>query len=146
MLSVRRRLTIIAVLAVLLAMVAVVNTRWPGVGDRFATTLPIVRYVADRGLPEQDPPYASRLDLDSYRAVAKVLPPGSTFYLNSAPAYWVDERDASFLMLAPSVATVSPRGVDWILSRRAGHIIPRGIHAGRIQRIDSATYLIRVRH
>ena len=71
---------------------------------------------------------------------------------NSAPTYFVfvpagvqrDVAAGAFLYFIPSLPVTDPRKASWVLSYRAGRLLPSGLHVARVYRVGDEIFLIKV--
>jgi hypothetical protein len=138
-LSLRARLGLVALLALLTAGVAVAPGRLSGPIRRLAN------YDADT----RDPIYNAPLDPQAIRRAGAILPNSRsvTYYIHTRPEPQLghDLIGAGLLFFLPAVPVPSPREAQWVLSYDAPTRLPKGVRAERSYTVGKRIYLIRVR-
>ena len=138
-LSLRARLTLVALLTLLTVGVAIAPGRLSAPIRRLAN------YRADT----RDPIYNAPVDAQAIRRAGALLPDsrGVTYYIHTGPEPQLghDLIGAGLLFFLPAVPVPSPREAQWVLSYDAPTLLPRGVHAARTYTVGRRIYLVRLR-
>jgi hypothetical protein len=126
----RLRIAIVVLGAVAVAIAA---------GTRFGPLARLANYRADGPGPIYDNP---GVDDRILRRAASLLPHDATYGVYGNPLY---DLQGGALLYFPPALQIAPENAQWVLSYRAGRLLPPGLRSLRSYRLADGVYLVRVR-
>jgi len=105
-----------------------------------------IRWLRANHTPSADPAWDAPVDGAALRRAAAFVHRGDTYALwwpSSIPQYGHDLPAAGYLYLTPARPAADPRTATWILSYKAGRLVPPGVRAGEKHELAPGIFLVR---
>jgi hypothetical protein len=93
-----------------------------------------------------DPLWDVPVDAAALRRAGRILPDRTTYAVyapQAGPVLAGNLKAAGQLFFSPALPVQSVSRARWVLSYRAGRVVPPGVRASRVVRLGSSVYLVR---